>query len=160
MNAETNLEAIQGAQAATAEAANATQALTDAINTFNTAVLALFQELSNAALTAMSATEAAHQAAANAADSTEQHLNSTPGDHSTIPAIITAKNACDSAAMGLGGATDGTTSTPSALEGLTNDFTTAIGAIAASKIEEIQGLIGQAGGELGTAETNIASVKG
>jgi hypothetical protein len=159
MDAGTNLEAIAGAKARTEEAAAALAALAEEANSLTEAVLKRFEDLNNAALTAASAAEAAHQGAAGAREAAEQHLNSTPGDHKTVMAIITAKNACETATLGLGNATDLATAAPGDLEALTNDFTTAIGALVAGKIEEIQGQISQSAAELDTAEVHISSIK-
>lgn len=160
MDAGPNLDAIQGAKARTEEAAAATAALGSAIAEAAESVLQLLNDLKDTALTAMSATEIAHQSAAGAREATEEHLNSTPSDHTTVPAIITAKGACETATMGLGSAADITTGIPGRIEELTNDYTTALGVLASSALEEVQGIINQALGEIGTAETNISSVKG
>lgn len=160
MNASENLAAIQTAKARAEESVSAAAGLDDAVNGALQTVTGLFTELTEGMQTAATAAENAHSAAGAALEATHQHLNSTPGDHSTVPHIINAKEACETAVNGFAFAQDGTGQLPGALQQLADDFTTAVAALMTGKMEEITGLMGQSQGALGDAETNIAAVQG
>lgn len=160
MDATENLGAIQNAKARTEEALAAAENLADELPQGLAAVITLFEELKNTALAATGTAETAFGAAAGATEATQQHLDATPGDHSTVAAIITAKGACETASTGLNNVHDSVKSLPGALEEAASDFTTALTAMIIEKIEEISGQIAQAKAELDNAESNISAVKG
>lgn len=160
MDAGENLEAIRGAKGHAEEALAAAENLAEELPKGVGAVIALFEELKTAAVAAAETAGMAFGAAAGATEATQQHLDATPGDHSTVMSIISAKGACETAAMGLGNVHDSVNSLPGALEEAADNFTTALTAMITGKIEEISGQIAQAKAELDTAESNISAVKG
>lgn len=160
MNAGENLDVIQSARARTEEALAAIEHFTEELNKALAAVTALFEGVQQAAQTAATTVEQAHQGAAGALQASDEHLNATPGDHSTVMAIISAKNSCETATMGLGNAYDEAQQFPERVEGTIEAFTDSWAVFGVTKLEEISGQIAQAKGELDTAETNIASVQG
>lgn len=159
MDAQENLTAIQTAKARAEEATAAAAGLDETTKGALQTVIALFTELTEGMQTAATAAENAHSSAGAALESTYEHLNSTPGDHSTVPSILTAKDACETAVNGLAFAHDGVKDLPAALQQLADDFTTAVAALMTGKMEEITGMMGQSQGALDTAETHIAAIK-
>lgn len=159
MNAEENLTAIQTAKARAEEAVAAADGLKDTADNAVQTVTTVFTELIEGMQQATTAAENAQTSAGAALEATHQHLNSTPGDHSTVPSIMMAKDQCETAVNGLAFAHDSVQGLPQALQQLAEDFSTAVAALMMEKMEEINGMLGQSQAVLGEAETYIANVR-
>ena len=160
VDAQENLTAIQTAKARAEEAATTTAGLEESATGALQTVMGVYTELIESLQLAATGSENAHTAAAAALEATAQHLSATPGDHSTVPSIMIAREACETAVNGLAFANETAKELPTGLAELLNDFTTGVAALLASKMEEISGMVGQSQGALVDAETHIAAVKG